>query len=396
MTIIHKNFLPYIPRVIETKLQAYLDTFPVTAICGPRQSGKSTLLQHALNEEYQYVTFDDARLVTQFKEDPLDFMQRYDNKVIFDEAQYVPQLFQELKIAVDQDRNNRGKFIITGSSQFHLLKNITESLAGRVGLLTLLPFQYSEIPANLRDQSLYLGCYPEMVDLNYRMFDDWFNAYISSYLERDVRGLHNIGDLLDFKKLIQMLAANTSQILDYSFYAKNIGVAVNTIKRWISILEASYVVFLLPSYHKNQNKRIIKRPKVYFWDTGLVSHLTRNITKELYENGPMTGFIYENYIISQILKREKNNVTHTPAYFYRDSNGVEVDLILERAGYRELIEIKHSATPTPKMTKAIESLRNKNDQNFVIYQGRHEFLRQVHFINYKDYLESPQPFSIAE
>jgi predicted AAA+ superfamily ATPase len=296
-------------------------------------------------------------------------MQRYSNQVIFDEVQRVPELFGYVKRAVDKDRQNYGKFILTGSSQFNLLKQISESLAGRIGLISLLPFQYSEMPEELRQLSIFKGAYPELVMRAYQGLVPWYSSYLTTYLEKDVRLLNNIGNLLDFQRLLALLAANTSQVLNYSSYAKNLGVSVDTVKRWISVLEASYIIFLLPPYFNNLGKRIVKSPKLYFYDTGLVSYLTGIETESQYSKGPMAGAIFENYVIAEIKKRTLHTLTGEQLYFYRSSNGLEVDLIIEKHNQRTWIEIKKSATFIKKMITPIEKLKADEDKAILLYQG---------------------------
>jgi len=377
----------YIKRVLEDKLEDYLKRFTVVGITGPRQSGKSTLIKHLLKNEYRYFSFDKGSNRELFYGDPVRFMQTYDNKVIFDEVQKVPELFEYIKDAVDNDRRNNGKYVITGSAQFHLIKNITESLAGRIGLLTLLPFQFSEMPKKNRAESMFKGSYPEPVLFNYENNEDWYASYIDTYLERDVRDVAQIGDLRDFKRFIGLLAANTSQILSLSRFANDLGVAVSTINRWISVLEASYIIFLLPPYYKNYGKRIVKSPKIYFYDTGIVSYFTGIRNQELFENGPMKGAIFENYIIAEIVKKERHIKSHADFYYYRTSKGNEVDLIIDRKTQHEFIEIKCNATFNPKMIKQVDELLSKNDKGILLYQGESmSYGKDIKIENYQDYL----------
>ncbi len=238
--------MAYIHRVIEKTVLRYLSIFPVVGITGPRQSGKSTMLHSLLSKSHQYISFDDLDYVDQFHTDPHKFMKLYSDKIIFDEVQRVPELFSYVKLAVDKDRRKYGKFLLTGSSQFTLMKRVSESLAGRIGLLSLLPFQYTEVPRKLRNDSIHNGGYPELVLRNYHSAFDWFNSYIDTYLTRDVRDIREIGDIRDFRRFIQMLAARVSQVLNMSEIARDIGISVPTIKKWLSVLEASYTVFLLP------------------------------------------------------------------------------------------------------------------------------------------------------
>lgn len=379
----------YIDRILEAKILEYLKNFPAISLTGPRQAGKSTLLKHLLANQYQYVTFDQEHVRNMFYDDPIGFMRNYNNHVIFDEAQKVPEIFEYIKIAIDEDRQNYGKYIITGSTQFLLLKQIAESLAGRVGLLTLLPLQYKEIPLNYRNESIYRGMYPEIVVNGYANSYDWYASYIDTYLERDVRGLHNIGDLRDFRRLLGLLAADTSQILNMSRYASDVGVAVSTIKRWISVLEASYIIFLLPPYYKNYGKRITKNPKIYFYDTGLVSHLTGISNEELFLKGPMAGAIFENYVVAEIMKKETHLKTFAELYYYRTSKGAEVDLIVDRKISKEVIEIKLNNTFNPRMATQLKTLVEQNDKAFVLYTGEtldYSIDENIKILNYGKYL----------
>jgi uncharacterized protein len=377
----------YIKRVLEQKLERYLHRFSVVGITGPRQSGKSTLLKHLLIKKYRYISFDKGSNRDLFYSDPTRFMTTYDNNVIFDEAQKVPELFEYIKDAVDEDRKNYGKYIITGSAQFSFIKKITESLAGRVGLLTLLPFQYAEMPEKNRVESIFKGSYPEPVTLNYLDNYDWYSSYVDTYLERDVRTISDVGDLRDFKKFIGLLAANTSQILNMSRYANDVGVAVSTIKRWVSVLEASYIIFLLPPYFKNYGKRITKSPKVYFYDTGLVSYFTGIRNQELFEAGPMKGAIFENYVIAEIVKKETHIKSQADFYYYRTSVGEEVDLVIDYKTHRELIEIKFNSTFNSRMIKQIKKILEKGDRGFLLYNGKStSYGDDLKISNYKDYL----------
>lgn len=381
----------YYKRKLESTLIQYLSAFPAVAVTGPRQSGKSTMLKQLL-PEYTYITFDDPKIVELFEDDPEQFLKRYGDKVIFDEVQRMPTLFHYIKIAIDNDRQNYGKFILTGSAQFSLLNSITESLAGRVGMLTLLPFSFSEIPEATRAHSLPFGSYPELVNRQYHMKEQWYSAYVNTYFERDVRQIQNIGDLRDFKRLINLLAANVSQELNYSTYANDLGVAVNTIKRWISVLEASYILFLLPPYYENFGKRITKSPKVYFYDTGLVSYLTGTETFKQYDQGPMAGALFENYVISEILKKYRHENKNVDLYYYRAHQSTEIDLICDFKAYRHFIELKKSATFKVPMLKHLKKLfetgiTTEDDKGFLVYNGDAlDYNGHISAVNYQHYL----------
>lgn len=381
--------MPYHHRQLESKLQQYLAHFSVIGLTGPRQSGKSTLLLHLL-KDYQYVTFDDYQLLDFFYHDPEKFMRLYSHKVIFDEAQKAPELFNYIKIAVDKNRQSYGKFVLTGSTQFTLMQNITESLAGRIGLLSLLPYEITEIPKSLRKASIYQGGYPEIVNRKYHLSQDWFSAYLDTYITKDVSALAKIGDKRHFRRLIYLLAANTSQQLNLTRYSTDLGVDVKTIKRWISILEASYIIFLLPPYYRNFGKRIVKSPKIYFYDTGLVSYLTGIHSESLFEQGPMAGSIFENYIVSEILKRETHRKSHAELFYIRTNHGAEVDLIIDYKTHKELIEIKSGETFRPAMADNLALFMEGKDQGYVLYRGkRFPFDEKVQVMNYQDYFLKP-------
>ena len=381
--------MPYLPRVIEKAFLESLSLTPVVGVLGPRQSGKSTLIQHLLGDQYRYVTFDQQEMRDIFYSDPNRFMEQYNHHVVFDEVQKLPEIFEFIKIAVDCHRETYGKFVLTGSSQFSFVKGITESLAGRIGLLTLLPFQFSEIPKELRQPSIYCGGYPELVNRHYAGLELWYSSYLTTYLEKDVRSISEIGNIRDFTRFIRLLAANVSQTLNMSHFANDLGVSVSTINRWLSVLEASYIIFLLPPYYKNYGKRLVKSPKIYFYDTGLVAYLTRIKNKELFENGPLTGPLFENYIISETKKKLLHHNQHNELYYFRTNHGVEVDLIIDWFHYKEVIEIKFSQTFNSKMIQPLSTLLEPSDKGFLVYRGETRvYSDNLSLINYTDYLET--------
>lgn len=378
----------YQKREIEPVVVKYLDVFPVVGITGPRQSGKSTLLQHLLNS-YRYVSFDDYKMRDFIREDPDGFIKTYNNKVIFDEAQKVPEIFELVKIAVDKDRSNYGKFVLTGSSQFTLLKQISESLAGRIGLLSLLPYQYLEVPEVLRKQSIYKGTYPELTNRHYQYSGEWYSSYINTYVNKDVREISNIGNLRDFERFIRLLAANSSQTLNMSTYAHDLGVSVPTIKNWISVLEASYIIFLIPPYYENFGKRMTKSPKLYFWDVGMVAYLTGYETEKQFLGGPMRGAIFENYVVSEIKKKLCHAGKKEELYYFRSSAGLEVDLIVDHKITKDFIEIKATSSFKPRMLDAVNQLKGKDDRGFLLYNGESiPFKDKLNIIHFSDYLSN--------
>ena len=350
--------MKYRNRVLEKTLQNYLSFFPAVGITGPRQSGKSTMLKKIFCPEYTYVTFDDPLQIEFLGKDPVGFIEKYNNKIIFDEVQKVPEIFNYLKIQIDNDRQNYGKYILTGSSQFSLVQKITESLAGRIGLLSLLPFQISEVPEKIKRSIILNGSYPELVMRDFKGDKEWYAAYINNYIERDVRSLYNIGNLRDFQRLILILASRVSQELNVSGISRDIGVSVKTVQSWISILEASYIIFLIQPYFNNLGKRIVKRPKLYFYDTGLICYLTGISNIDILEKGPLAGAVFENHVICETKKIILHNNFNRELYYYRSNHGIEADLILvdKEKNCISYIEIKNSKTARYRMIESIKKL----------------------------------------
>jgi len=386
----------YINRIIEKKLNDYLKIFPVTALTGPRQSGKTTLILQTLKDKYKYVTFDNPITVDFFYSDPKEFMLQHSERVIFDEVQKVPEIFSYIKMEVDKDRENYGKYILTGSSQFSLLKQVSESLAGRIGLLSLLPFQFRELPNKQRKDQIIHGSYPELVVREYKNSSEWFSSYINTYIEKDVRTLHNIGNLRDFQQLIRLLATRCSQELNMSSLSREIGISVNTIKNWISVLEASYIIFLLPPYHRNLGKRIVKRPKMYFYDTGLVCYLTGIENDEILNKGPLGGSVFENYIAAETKKSLLHMDRADQLYFFRNNAGLEADLIIESSNKQSLtyLEIKNNSTPKYKMTENLRIIMGLEKEpskrkGYLVYKGIDEgkFSDSIEYINYRNFFD---------
>ena len=379
--------MKYISRTIEPVIKTYLSSFPVVGITGPRQSGKSTMLQHILPKKYRYVTFDDFHITQEYHADPSAFMAKYNDAVVFDEVQIVPDIFRHIKLAVDKDRQRYGKFILTGSSQFAFMKYVSESLAGRIGLLSLLPFQYPELPQSKRKSSLVFGGYPELVMRNYSESKGWYSSYLETYLSRDVRSLSNIGDIREFRQCIALLADRVGQIVSYSDLSRDIGVSVPTIKQWISVLEASYIIFLVRPYFKNYGKRIIKSPKVFFYDMGLVSYLLGIENPKMFEQHPHYGNLFENYVIAEIAKKEIHRNTHSELFYYRTNHGVEIDLLIDRRSSVEYVEVKSANKFQPDMIRGISTLLKGKEKASVLYQGKSfSYSPNIEVKHFGDYL----------
>lgn len=358
--------MKYIHRQIEPVVKNILNTFSSLALTGPRQSGKSTLLTQTLTD-YQYITLDDPVIRDRAIIDPQLFFDTLTEKTIIDEIQHVPELLSYAKIIIDSNRDKKGLFVFTGSQQFHMIKDLGDSLAGRIALLELLPFSVEEIKTatdykNVVDYFVHAclkGSYPELVTQPSMDSSIWYASYVQTYLERDIRSIFNIGNLRDFQRFIQLLAARCSQVLKYSQLAKAIGVSVPTIKRWISILEACRIIYLLHPYYNNLGKRITKAPKLYFHDCGLVCFLTGLRDRKHLLHGPMAGALFENFCIQETLKVYFNKKEKLNLYYLRTNNDLEIDIIIEKQFQKIIpVEIKLNKTPKPGMASNMERFRN--------------------------------------
>lgn len=355
----------YIPRDIEPRLLRLLTSSPCVAVTGPRQAGKSTLLRHCL-PDYAYVTLDDPFYREQAHSDPLLLLDSLGERAIIDEIQLAPQLLSYVKIRVDNRRGIKGRYLFTGSQQFGLIRNLNESLAGRIALLELLPMSVAEKrrhltladSAALFRHAALTGSYPELVADDAIDLPSWYASYLQTYLERDIRTIYNIGDLRDFQRFVRLLAARCGQQLNMSEFSRDLGVSVPTVKSWLSILEASRVVYLLPPYYANLGKRITKAPKVYFIDIGLACALAGVQDEAHLFNGPMAGALFENFCVQETLKLFFAKGIRPPLYYLRTGNGLEVDLLVEpSAGVLLPVEIKLTKTPTPKQARTLTSFR---------------------------------------
>ena len=335
-----------IPRTAEQLVHELLSGFPIVTVTGPRQSGKTTLVRAVLGER-PYLSLEDPDIRALATDDPRGFLSRFPDGAILDEVQRVPPLFSYLQTAVDQDLR-MGRFLLTGSQQFGLLSGISQSLAGRTAFVELLPLTVEELDAvhaRPRDleSMLYTGGYPAIYDRPVAP-RHWFPAYVTAYVERDVRQLLQVHDLAAFQRFIRLCAGRSGQLLNLSSLATDCGITHNTAKAWLSVLEASYVLFLLRPHHANFNKRLIKAPKLYFHDTGLLCWLLGLQASEQLMVHPLRGAVFETFVVSELRKRFLNRGEPPSFYFWRDSNGNEVDLLIERAGRLTPVEIKSGQT----------------------------------------------------
>ncbi|MFN8444371.1 MAG: ATP-binding protein [Caldilineaceae bacterium] len=361
----------YITRTLESFVLKNANQFPVVLVTGARQVGKTTFLQHLSQTERTYVSLDDPLVLSLAKSDPALFMQRFPPPVLIDEIQYAPELLPYIKLTVDQ-RRQPGLFWLTGSQQFHLMRGISESLAGRVAIVHLLGLAQREIlgkgagiepflptaealrtRATTADrltlkelyQHIWRGAFPALAlndALDHNLF---YSSYVQTYLQRDVRDLARVGDEMAFLRFLRAAAARTGQQLNLTELARDADVSPNTAKNWLSILQTSDLVYLLEPYHTNLSKRLVKLPKLYFLDTGLVAYLTEWATPETLEAGAMSGAILETWVIAELLKSYWHNGRQAPFYYYRDKDQKEIDLLISQDGKLYPLEIKKSASP---------------------------------------------------
>ena len=360
-----------IDREISNTAIELFQLYPILAITGPRQSGKTTLVK-MLFKNMDYVSLEDLDQRQIAIDDPRGFLMNYPKGAIIDEIQRVPTLFSYLQTRVDET-NNVGQFIILGSQNFLLMESIGQSLAGRVALLKLLPLSQSELKkANLlpkdNNDILFNGNYPAIYSRKIPA-NVFYSNYLSTYFERDVRTLKNIGNLNLFTLFVQLCAGRIGQPLNYSSLASDTGISVNTAKEWISILESSYIIFLLRPHHKNFNKRLVKMPKLYFYDTGLVANLLNIEYAEQIQKHYLLGSIFENYIVSELLKNRYNNGKKSNIFYWKDNKGKEVDIIIDNIEKTIAIEIKASQTYNLNAFDNINYYRkisNSNIESYVI------------------------------
>ena len=361
-----------------SKSIAKFQKFPVIAILGPRQSGKTTFTKKYF-PEHAFISFEQESTRQDARQDPTKFFKKYENEhgIIVDEFQYVPEILSYIKYMCDE-QNRPGYFVLTGSSNFLMNEQISQSLAGRVGIFTMLPLSIQELEqAQLLpslDEIILQGGYPRVYQEKFAA-DDFYPSYIHSYIERDVRQLTNVVDLYQFQRFMKLCAARIGQLLNVTDLATNCGIALKTAERWLSILQASYVIFLLQPYHVNFNKRVTKQAKLYFYDTGVACSLLELKDIHSLSHSYMYGHLFENFIIADLMKQYHCKGTQPPLYFWRDKNGrIEVDCLINK-GYQLIpIEIKSSMTIRNEYFDGLVRFQEMIEQqdsgkNYVVYGG---------------------------
>ncbi|MBN8681377.1 MAG: ATP-binding protein [Chitinophagales bacterium] len=345
-----------IPRQASGKLLQLAQQFRAVAILGPRQSGKTTLAKACFPEK-PYVSLETPTMRRFALEDPVQFLRQYPDGAIFDEIQRAPELLSWLQQDLDETPSVRGKFVLTGSNNLLLLENITQTLAGRIAHIELLPFSVAELqalPEALSDINtlLWKGGYPP-VQADGIGPEDWFSMYIRTYVERDVRQIKNIENLLLFERFLSLCAGRVGQEINYSALSNELGVDRKTIQSWLGILQASYLVYLLPPFYNNFQKRVLKTPKLYFFDTGLVCALLQISQPNMLSLHPFRGALFENFIVTELIKNRFNQGKRSNLYFWRESSGNELDVILDEGLRQFPIEIKSGQTIQSAWTKGI-------------------------------------------
>jgi len=373
-----------IKRNLQQALEKLAGQFPVVAVMGPRQSGKTTLTRSVFSQ-YKYVLLENPDEKLLAMEDPRLFFQKYENPygIIIDEIQEVPHLLSYMQGIVDQ-KYRPGYFVITGSQNILMHEKISQTLAGRIALLTLLPLSISELRdagklSSSMEELLFKGCYPRIYDQNIDA-SQWFEYYIATYVERDARLVINVGNLATFQRFLKLCAGRVGQLLNYTALANDCGISANTAKAWISLLEASYIIYLVQPYYKHFNRRIVRTPKLHFYDTGLACSLLDIESPQALYSHYMRGALFESFVISEFVKYRFNRSKKSNCYFWRDAQGKEVDCILEYGDRVVPVEIKSGLTINQNFFDSLiawqEIAKSENKEAYVVYGGKESHARK--------------------
>ncbi len=386
MKVDFQNYIDLIQRILAKSLQTTATQYPILSLTGPRQSGKTTLLRHVF-PQYQYVNLEDPDNRQFFYDDPHGFLRQYEQFVIFDEAQRIPELFSYLQVKSDENPK-MGRYLLSGSQNFLLLEKISQSLAGRVSISRLLPLSHRELgdhqPPLLPDDvntAIFKGGFPALYDRSIPV-DRYFQNYLETYVERDARSVVNIKDLNTFQNFIRLCAGRVGQPLNYHSLGVDAGISTPTVKNWLSILEASYILFRLPPFFENFNKRVIKSPKLYFYDPGLLVQLLGLDQGSQITQYYQRGSLFENMVIVELMKNRLNQDKRPQFYFWQDSNGTEVDLVEIDGIQTNLYEMKFSYSVKTSFFNGISAFRKaapssrREGKNLVFYAGTEHQLRK--------------------
>lgn len=359
----------WIKRDSEALIRDLARQFPAVFVTGARQVGKTSILTH-LFPDSSYVTLDDPARAAEALNAPQDFLASLRVPAIIDEAQYAPDLFRHIKLTIDKTKK-KGQFFITGSQSFPLMQNLSESLAGRCGIVNLQPLSAHELGRGNRlvsvEDYISAGGFPALYADNNINRRHWYPSYIATYLERDVRNILHIGSLRDFNRFLRAAAIRTAQTLSFADLARDVGVAPNTIKAWISVLEASHMIHLLEPYHRSLGKRLVKSPKIYFLDTGLTANLMGLYSWQDIANSPMAGALWETYAFNQIQRHLlSQGLNNPPLYYWRTKDGREVDFIIEKGGQFITLEAKLTGAPTLAAAKGFNYFKDYYGENSVL------------------------------
>ncbi len=380
-----------IPRILAQKIKEASTKLPVVALMGPRQSGKTTLIK-SLFPHKPYVSLEELDIRDYARNDPHGFLNDYPQGAVIDEIQRVPELCAYIQTRVDEVQK-QGFFILTGSQQLLLMESLSQSLAGRVQTLSLLPFSLEELSSAGKapktiDAMIFKGFYPRLFDKKIAPLD-WYPDYLRTYVERDVRLIKNIEDLATFQKFLKLCAARTGQLLSLTSLAEECGIRHNTARSWIGILEASFIIYLLRPHHRNFNKRIVKTPKLYFYDTGIVCSLLEIENEKQLHSHPLRGSLFETAILGELIKCRLNRGLPLNFYFWRDKTGHEIDCVIDRAGHLIPIEIKSAETFTDSLARTLHywgkiSSPAAAGPEFLVYGGNLEQQRKkMHILGWK-------------
>ncbi|TRX60473.1 ATP-binding protein [Fulvivirga sp. M361] len=383
-----------ISRNLKEKLLQLIELFPIVSVTGPRQSGKTTLVRNTFSH-LPYVSLENPDHMQFAQDDPRKFLANYPEGAVFDEVQRVPEIFSYLQGIVDEEQSK--KYVLSGSQNFLLAEQISQSLAGRVGILKLLPFSMAELKdAELLDPSFekvaYTGFYPRIFDQNIQP-NDFYPNYVQTYVERDVRQLTQVSNLNTFSTFLKLCAGRAGQLLNLSELSNDVGISVNTVKSWINILESSYIVFRLYPHYKNFNKRLIKMPKLYFYDTGLLNYLLGIREYAQIQTHFAKGAIFENLIIAELFKQKYHSGKEPNLYFWRDNKGKEIDLLIEHDLQLLIpVEIKSGATKSMSFFEGLKYWNrlsgNEPENAYVVYGGDEDQLTgHGHLIGWKSFID---------